>query len=677
MMMERNKHMKVEEISGIKKPAMLEKVILTVAFGGWLLFCALFYNQISDGFFAIWNDLLKCRAIATGTIQIPYEIQDDHGIWFLVPAVIWLLSVLFYCLVKRSRKSWRYFWTKAVTLAACSLFALLLIFGSNLGTHHLVAGGYEAIREKIQDVRYGTNEEAGLFRGDLYKATQYGVTRNSNLQKWNYQEEDQENIAMLDVVMEQPESMYFRGFVGECYEDGKWTLLDSSEKVEDSDLFYWLHQSGFYGQTQLGTFVRKQKETLGDDTSKTTLLSVKNIGADKRYLYAPYELTASGYVRQDLIGDLNLTARSRSTSEICQFQIQSKSRMEYASLLEEQDSSKEELHYREWVYRQYLTVPEAFSKQFLSVLEQEPVQSGEVSVAEAKQAILQYLTDGFQYEEQLQLTLQEDPLLYFMQQSGKGYDVHYASVATLMFRYLGIPARYVEGFLVTEQMASDAGASSVIHLSDEDSHAWTEIYVDGAGWVPFEATPVYRNLVKEAEVIPVEVPGDASSDTLQTPPNEEEEEPSEGENNGILADAINQEEDTGRFGKQLFFISIIVILLFAIGSIVAIVYHIRKKRTLLQAGFELNKRSAACQNIFAHIMVLLKKKGLQWQPGGLEENIDQIARLFSGEYAKEFRNVWFLHEQIRFGKEEPSEEAYEQLRTFMERTKKKRRADLN
>lgn len=675
MMMERNKHMKVEEIPGTKKPAMMEKVLLTSAFTGWLLFCILFYNKIRDGFFVIWNNLLQCRAIATGTIQIPYEIQDDHGIRFLVPSVIWLLTILFYCLVKRSRKSWRYLWTKAVALAVCGIFALLLVWGSKLGTHHLVANGYEAIREKIQDVRYGTNEEAGLFRGDLYKATQYGVTRNSNLQKWNYQEEDQENMAMLDVVMEQPESMYFRGFVGECYEDGKWTLLDSSEKVEDSGLFYWLHQSGFYGQTQLGIFVRKQKEGLGDETSKTTLVSVKNKGADKRYLYAPYELTASGYVRQDLIGDLNLTAKSRSTSEICQFQIQSKSRMEYASLLEEGDSSKEELHYREWVYRQYLTVPEGISKQFLSVLEREPVHSGEVAVAEAKQVILQYLTDCFQYEEQLQITLQEDPLLYFMQQSGKGYDVHYASVATLMFRYLGIPARYVEGFLVTEQMASDAGASSVIHLSCEDSHAWTEIYVDGAGWVPFEATPVYRDLVKEADVIPVEVPGDASSDPFQNPQSKEEEEPAEGENNGILADVIHQEEDTGRFGKSLMFISIIFILLFAIGIIAVIVYRIRKKRTLLLADFELTKRSAACQNIFAYIMLLLKKKGFQWQSGGLEENIDLIARTFSEEYAKEFLNVWFLHQQIRFGKEEPSEEVYEQLRTFMERTEKIRRAD--
>ena len=37
--------------------------------------------------------------------------------------------------------------------------------------------------------------------------------------------------------------------------------------------------------------------------------------------------------------------------------------------------------------------------------------------------------------------------------SKKGYDVQFATAATLMFRYYGIPARYVEGYLITPKDA--------------------------------------------------------------------------------------------------------------------------------------------------------------------------------------------------------------------------------
>lgn len=38
-------------------------------------------------------------------------------------------------------------------------------------------------------------------------------------------------------------------------------------------------------------------------------------------------------------------------------------------------------------------------------------------------------------------------------ETGKGYDVQFATAATLMFRYYGIPARYAEGYLLTPEDA--------------------------------------------------------------------------------------------------------------------------------------------------------------------------------------------------------------------------------
>ena len=39
----------------------------------------------------------------------------------------------------------------------------------------------------------------------------------------------------------------------------------------------------------------------------------------------------------------------------------------------------------------------------------------------------------------------------FLTTSKIGHSVHFATAAALMFRYYGIPARYVEGYLITPQ----------------------------------------------------------------------------------------------------------------------------------------------------------------------------------------------------------------------------------
>lgn len=77
-----------------------------------------------------------------------------------------------------------------------------------------------------------------------------------------------------------------------------------------------------------------------------------------------------------------------------------------------------------------------------------------------------------------------DFLLHFLQMH-EGYCVHFATTLTLLLRDLGYDARYVEGFVVPQN--PQAGAKRVI--SSDMAHAWTEIYVEGLGWMPLDATP--------------------------------------------------------------------------------------------------------------------------------------------------------------------------------------------
>ena len=81
----------------------------------------------------------------------------------------------------------------------------------------------------------------------------------------------------------------------------------------------------------------------------------------------------------------------------------------------------------------------------------------------------------------------EDFVLYFLEESRRGYCVHFASAAALLLRLQGIPARYVTGY--TADIPEGGGTDTV---RDWNAHAWVEVFLDGYGWYPVEVTPAAR-----------------------------------------------------------------------------------------------------------------------------------------------------------------------------------------
>ncbi|MGW4502491.1 transglutaminase family protein, partial [Micromonospora sp. NPDC004336] len=67
-----------------------------------------------------------------------------------------------------------------------------------------------------------------------------------------------------------------------------------------------------------------------------------------------------------------------------------------------------------------------------------------------------------------------------------GFCQQYAAAMTWLVRAAGIPARVAFGF--TNGSNSSGGTYT---LTNRNLHAWTEVYFDKVGWVPFDATPAY------------------------------------------------------------------------------------------------------------------------------------------------------------------------------------------
>ncbi|MBR6569879.1 MAG: hypothetical protein IKK75_05440 [Clostridia bacterium] len=107
----------------------------------------------------------------------------------------------------------------------------------------------------------------------------------------------------------------------------------------------------------------------------------------------------------------------------------------------------------------------------------------------------------------------QDFVTYFLYVGREGYCTYFASAMTVMCRMAGLPARYVEGFLAKPD------AEGFAYVTGENAHAWTEVYFEGFGWVPFDPTP------SQDEQDDPTPPPEEPEPTPTPPPPEEDEEP--------------------------------------------------------------------------------------------------------------------------------------------------------
>lgn len=85
-----------------------------------------------------------------------------------------------------------------------------------------------------------------------------------------------------------------------------------------------------------------------------------------------------------------------------------------------------------------------------------------------------------------------DPAEHALFDAKEGYCDVFATAVTLMGREVGIPVRYVVGYLADPKNKNDEGTQMLL---ESDRHAWAEAYFENVGWVVFDAT-------EGAEVVP-------------------------------------------------------------------------------------------------------------------------------------------------------------------------------
>lgn len=299
------------------------------------------------------------------------------------------------------------------------------------------------------------------------------------------------------------EGIYLKGFTGGIYGDNQWESLYSKDDMGKNDQAVFEEES-----------LKKEAEILRDDHGKYSAkgrMIVQNIGADTAYLYYPYYTLFDDYT---IFNNRNLLASTQGIGygQDAEYTYYPKIEWEEKSINKipkDIDISK--------VDKVFLDVPEKNIEVIKNICNEIGLNDS-MTEMEIVDAVTLFFEENYPYTLKPGRTPdKEDFVNYFLTSNKKGYCAHFASSAVLIFRQMGIPARYVEGyaFSMEQVFASEEadwldpddyyeGYSALgdapvmqVEVSDAEAHAWVEIYVDDLGWTNIEVTPGSNEVTEE------------------------------------------------------------------------------------------------------------------------------------------------------------------------------------
>lgn len=116
----------------------------------------------------------------------------------------------------------------------------------------------------------------------------------------------------------------------------------------------------------------------------------------------------------------------------------------------------------------------------------------EMSDCDKVRAVTEYVRSLHPYDENTDYPPNGvDFVPWFVTNGKTGICVHYATTTVILLRMIGIPARYVRGYV---DPRSYPGAPSTVY--SQQSHGWFEFYVSGYGWIMGDSTPGMEKYAK-------------------------------------------------------------------------------------------------------------------------------------------------------------------------------------
>lgn len=160
-------------------------------------------------------------------------------------------------------------------------------------------------------------------------------------------------------------------------------------------------------------------------------------------------------------------------------------------------------NYPGWVTDRYLQLPE--SRAMDRVRDLSTALTRDMTTPYDKARALQAFLQAMPYTQTIPTPpFDADGVDFFLFTLRRGYSDYFGSAMAVMLRTIGIPSRLVAGYAPGDWVQEQ----EVYIVRDLHSHAWTEAYFPGYGWVEFEPTPGYASaLAGEDGPLPLEEGG--------------------------------------------------------------------------------------------------------------------------------------------------------------------------
>ena len=316
---------------------------------------------------------------------------------------------------------------------------------------------------------------------------------------------------------------------------------------------------------------------------------------------------------------------------------------------------------RDEIHEIYLQIPDSITDRVLSLAESitrsQSTDYGRVKAIEA------YLRRNFNYTLSPDIPPRDQDFIeYFLFDGKEGYCSYFASAMCILTRAIGIPARYVEGFVLPET----AEENGYFYVKNNNAHAWVEVYLEGVGWVTFEPTPPMTGAmdyyISLSETLPGNNPDNETTPDVFEP---DEEIPDDEDQSDWEAPA--NDPDTSDVPVMLI-LTIAVIVLWIINML-----YIAIKRVVIKLMPQ--KKSIAL--LYNYAVSLLEQAGYSLSIG--ETPMDYATRvdeyfMFEGMQMKEMVAIYY---SVRFGSKTIDKKSFISLVSFIKELKKRTGRDMH
>lgn len=451
------------------------------------------------------------------------------------------------------------------------------------------------------------------------------------------------------------EKIYLQGYIGTIYEDNRWN------RQEKSNYESWLAKQGAQKEEVKNLLYQTLKKFVQEET-----LYIENVGANQEYKYIPY---GGYYTEEDEIVDDMYVKGAEKSYEVPYCPLVSIHVQELEKIETPLESS-----YLEYVWKRDTQVPKRMEQSFAD-------EVGKYVMARDNAGIMQEVRETLERQASYSLHPGKTPkgkdvAEYFYFENKKGYCEHFATVATLMLRMKGIPARYVAGYVVKPSafVKNDEEMYEAV-VTGASAHAWAEAYVQGVGWIPVETTPGYseNSRIETEEQTAAQQP--QQDEPQQEAHVEQEKEETDAKQNTVEGGGTKENENEASGLSRYILLGMVMIILLTVAALIV------GRRIWIQKKWKIGRKKGygdRLRALFYSMCELLALAGKIKKSETVDEGfVQKLCEAYPSIPKAEAQQVLELVYRESFGNEKIQKEEYQMCQKLYQQIKKEVSVDIS